>query len=231
MKLAHFVSSKRLVGGITVALILGAALATPSSASPITLGQKTLAQLFVGVGDTPVSNAGNIMITTMTAPLVGTILNADVYSACYKNTEGKYVYLYEIDNNGGPNYHPVELFTIFPFFGSNVLTTNEMGYITGSSVPTGYLAAAQNPESVGNVNANNTLSFYYGLRYGYDIAVGENSTVMYVISPWGPTTITGNIIDGTVATGPVVGPVPEPATMAILAIGGGLVLLRSKRRK
>jgi hypothetical protein len=169
----------------------------------------------------------------MSAPTIDPVLQADVYSACYKTTDGSghdlYVYLYQIDNVGGPAGHPVEQFTIWPFIEPAIDT----GFVTGTDM-TGFIGGASiDPEPTGFIDTE-LLSFYFGRRYGHQIPVGDNSSVMYVISPWGPKTITGNIIDGTVATGSVIGPsgpVPEPATMAILAIGSSLVLLRTKRRK
>ncbi|MCK4625509.1 MAG: PEP-CTERM sorting domain-containing protein, partial [Phycisphaerae bacterium] len=45
-----------------------------------------------------------------------------------------------------------------------------------------------------------------------------------------PGTITGNVINGVISSGDVVGPVPEPATMGLLALGG-LALLRRRHKR
>jgi len=51
---------------------------------------------------------------------------------------------------------------------------------------------------------------------------------MYVMSDLPPSQITGNVINGSVAFGNVVGPIPEPGTMALLVLGGVAGVIRRK---
>jgi hypothetical protein len=202
--------------------------------APVTLVGLTLDQLFLSTGTTPALSILSPPTLMQGYDVVSNdlVLRADVYSACYKNTEDQYVYLYQVHNTGGVDFDPVEEFRVAPFYGANPLTT-QMGFIIGPDVPTGFLTGgSQNPQSLGNIKLGTRplLSFSYSLATYSDIGLGEHSAVMYVISPWAPHITGGYIIDGAVASGEVVG-TPEPATMAILAIGGGMVLLRSKRRK
>jgi len=53
-----------------------------------------------------------------------------------------------------------------------------------------------------------------------EINAGENSRVMYVLSNYLPGMVIGSVINGESASGPVVGAVPEPGTLLLLAIGG-----------
>ena len=62
------------------------------------------------------------------------------------------------------------------------------------------------------------------------IEPGEHSVVAYVVSERAPGEVTGNILNGSAGSGLVVGAVPEPAVLSLLALGGGLLLRRRRRR-
>jgi hypothetical protein len=215
-------SARAKVLGCTAAVAAVLFIITaPLSASVITL--QTAASINDLFTTTPTAVGTTSMVTAITDTF-----NVDVYSQAY--TDGStYVYLYQIGNSSQSS-HPVDVFTLAPVFGA---TANvQMGYLT-DAVPAGFLSgSAIAPESTGSLNtAGPILSFYYTNRADDDIMPGNHSAVMYVVSQYRPDQINGSVIDGNTATHLVVGPVPEPATMALLAIGGMTMLFRSRRTR
>ena len=197
-----------------------AVLAAPLSAVVIPLSTAaTVDDLFAG----PAAPAGGLMIEAVSA----STFDVSVYSQAY--SDGKdFAYLYQLANDAG-SPDPLEMFTVSPFIGADAAV--DMGYLTGA-VPPGFVAADQEPEDTGNMNLSGPLlSFYYTSRADFDIDPGQNSSVMYVKSQIPPDLIWGNIIDGSVASTMVVGPVPEPGTMALLVCGASAGLVRRVRRR
>lgn len=215
-------SARTKVLGCTAAVAAMLFIMTaPLSAGLITL--QTAASINDLFATTPTAVGTTSMVTAITDTF-----NVNVYSQAY--TDGsKYVYLYQLDNSSQSS-HPVEILTLAPVFGA---TANvQMGYLTGT-VPEGFLSGSTIvPESTGSLNvAGPILSFYYTTRADNEIMPGNRSAVMYVVSQYRPDQINGSVIDGNTATHLVVGPVPEPATMALLAMGGVTMLFRRRTRK
>jgi hypothetical protein len=207
---------------LLVAMVAVGASTMTAQGAIISQNEKSLADMLVQVDDTPA--LGVMVSSIMSAPY----LAADVYSSAYLNDNGMYVYLYQVHNTGGANYHPIELFTIWPF--TDAATAPDIGFLNGNG-PNGFLTGTcVAPELDGAVEGN-LVTFYYSDRTDHAIYPGDHTRVMYIVSPLAPTVIIGNIIDGAVAAGPVVGPVPEPATMSLLAFGAGLLVLRLRRRR
>jgi len=188
-----------------------------SQATTVPLGADSLTDL---LGPDPQALGG---VTTTRMENGG--LGADVLNQAYVDEDGiTYAYLYQVDND---LQHFIEVFTLAPFAGASGNT--EMGWLTGD-IPTGFLPGGNTPWTTGNVNTSvgPTVTFYYLDAFGDAIFTGQHSVVMYVVSDLPPDEIVGNIINGLVASGDVVGPVPEPATIALLGLGS-FVLMRKRR--
>ena len=178
------------------------------------------------------SSASSQEVTTMAAGSLNTL----VYSQAFVNSAGnEYAYVYQVVNTGDPaTATPAEMFTLYPFLGSP--SSVQAGYLSATAtVPAGFVSGGQVPEPTGSISALSEgllVSFYYGNRYGYQINPGNNSLAMYVTSDVAPGLISANVIDGSVATGTVVGPVPEPSTLVLLGAGGfGCWLFARYRRR
>jgi len=164
-----------------------------------------------------------------TTTMTGSNLSADVtYQVFQDSGTGGYAYLYQVENTGlDQSWEIVEGLTLSAFFGADANTT--VGYLTANQ-PSAFQAGTPFPDGVSvNPLSGPTISFLFP-GYIDAIEVGEASRVLYVLGDFGPTMITGNLINGHVASGSVAGPVPEPATMGLLAMGA-LALIRRRNRK
>jgi hypothetical protein len=159
--------------------------------------------------------------TVLTTPMVAGPLNTEVYSQAYVSTTGEYAYLYQVNNVGTPDVnHYVESFTLFPT--SSRIQVGFLNFATGLTAP--FLNGGQDPWPKGSETAGLLDSFAYNDFLGKAIVPGNHSLVMYITSKDKPGMITGNVIDGAVASGPVWGAVaatvPEPSTLVLLICGG-----------
>jgi len=183
------------------------------------------------VGGNPVTASG-----FMLSPVSSGNLVVDVYSRAYTGDNGLYAYLYQVDNTGVAGNSSVEMLTLWPFAGATDAT--DIGYLEDLSgtVAGDFLdTAGAEPEDYAFVDvlpSGPEVSFYFTKRFDKEIPPGEHSRVLYVMSELAPDVIHGNVINGSVGTGPVVGPVPEPATW-IAMLGGLLALgfIRNMRRR
>lgn len=194
-----------------------AALATPV---PVTLVADDFSNLLGG-------SAGAIG-SPMTTDMSLANLQSEVVSQAFTDGVGNYAYLYQVHNTGTTGNNVVELFTFSPFFNASASMT--IGYLTDGA-PSGFTLGDQTPYAVTvDADAGPTISFAFPAFFaGLAIDPGEYSSTLYVLSDGVPGTITGNVIDGSIASGDVVGAVPEPATLGLLLLGG-IVLLRRKVR-
>lgn len=128
----------------------------------------------------------------------------------------EYYYFYQVMNVGDDDgFHVINRFTIWPFQDADGNT--EVGYLTGD-VPSPFVAGTEAPTAAKVYPATNrgpTIAF----DFDGDITYGQTSRVLYVKSTFPPGDAIGNIIDGAVAKGDVIGAVPEPATVALLGLG------------
>ena len=107
---------------------------------------------------------------------------ADVLSQAFTGASGMYAYLYQVHNTGLSADTAIEMLTLWPFHGAGNQTA--MGYLTGT-MPPGFVSDGQSPEEMAFVDAPSdqpVVSFYYTKRFGAEIAPGEHSRVMYVLS-------------------------------------------------
>ncbi len=196
-----------------------AALASPVSAAPVPEDFNNLLSGSAGA-------IGSPMTTDMS---VGN-MQAEVISQAFTDGADNYMYLYQIRNTGTTGNSVIEVFTCSPFFDASASTT--LGYLTDNA-PTGFTLGTQSPAGASvDTAAEMTISFGFPAWTipSYAIDPPEDSVTLYILSDGVPGMIAGNVINGVISSGDVVGPVPEPVTMSLLAVGG-LVLLRRRRKR
>ncbi len=163
--------------------------------------------------------------------------SASVVSQAFTDGAGHYLYLYQVNNTGAPDTDIITRFTANPFPGADAGIS--LGYLD-ANVPASFVMGDQ-PPLYADVNAalNPTVGFdfpvgnpLFGLPDAY-IAPGKSSMVLYVESDLAPGLVTGNIIDGQVRAGSVIGPVPvpEPGTLVLLVTAGLGVLVCVWRKR
>jgi hypothetical protein len=155
-------------------------------------------------------------------------LSATVTSQAFTDNAGHYAYLYQVVDTAYSTGDALEDFTTSPF--ADATSGTRLGYLIANA-PTGFSLGDQAPAGVSvDVVSGPTLSFAYPGFLGSALNPGQSSTTFYVLSndAPNPNQIIGSVIDGYTGTGAVVGPVPEPATMSLLVLGGLAMLRRRK---
>ncbi len=153
------------------------------------------------------------------------VMKGEVVSlVLFDNVNRYYYYLYQIDNIGDDaSWHMIEVLTLTPFIDADASTS--VGYLVGS-VPSSFVSSGTEIPAGCSVNTDTgpTISFVFpGYMNPNGIIPGETSKVLYVKSTRPPQEIIGNIIDGAIADGVVIGPVPEPMTIILVAMGGAVL--------
>jgi len=147
-------------------------------------------------------------------------LKGSITSQPYRDSlSGDYFYFYQIENIGtDSDWHIIEAFTISPMSGMDEFS--EVGYLgLGGDAPQAFASGQIMPAGCSiNTNSGPTISYMFP-GYVKSIEVNEVSVVLYARSHLGPGLVTGNIINGSIAQGQVVGPVPEPGAMWLLGLG------------
>ena len=137
----------------------------------------------------------------------GMSVKSEVYTA-----GDMYLYTYRLTNDTQVQ-QVVSWFSV-DVEGADILS---VGHDTGSSVPPLWQEVGDPVISVDAL----FLDPYF--------SAGESSTVLYFFSADAPGTSTASLgRTGTVVSREIIAPVPEPATLAILALGTGLSLCRRK---
>jgi hypothetical protein len=168
-------------------------------------------------GGTPTTHIATFDIGAGTA---NATVNSGVYQCTAGEYIGKYVYTYQITNvTSGVG---LSFFSVGVTNGANVI---DPGSDQGAIIPSYWEASGDNPPTlVQSVDAS----------FGTPIKNAQSSTLLWFVSDYGPTMGQGFLF-GTSARVPqydsseLFAPVPEPATISLLAIGG-ILAARARRR-
>jgi len=205
---------RQLVVAVTVVLLGCASLAT---AGPIAGGVDALpgfygsrSYSYTAGGDTLTADVDFAVYAPLAYPGSGSSFGAD------------YVYAYQIFNSA--------LSTVDVSFFSVGLESGAIARNAGEDASAG--APGQSGGQSPWMAIVGSTSVYWLFDPG--VPVGGHSTTLLFTSPYGPTWKSGALADGglpTPGSGLLPSPTPEPATMALVALGGAATLIRRRRGK
>ena len=163
-----------------------------------------------------VTQVGSTMVTDVN----GGSLYASITSAAFTGDNGLYAYVYQLENTGNTGSSSIDAYTVYPFWGATDNT--QVGYLTSVDGLTDFAAGGDLPYEIAYLDLpvnGPIVTFYYPKDEGLEISTGEYGAALYVMSELVPDVTTGNVIDGSIGSGPVVGPVPEPVTALNIVLG------------
>jgi len=151
--------------------------------------------------------------TSFTGTLTSTVIQGDV-----TNPYGGLTFIYQVANS--PNStDAIGRLTVNGFTGWNT----DMSFQPGNGLP---------PTTMDRSITGNVVGFsFVAPPLGFSVLPPGSVSQVLVVQTDAPdwTLSTGNLINGSIASGPVYAPVPEPVTMLLLVGSLGVGLLRRRR--
>ena len=153
------------------------------------------------------------------------IFVGQVVSEAFQLSDGNYLYLYQVFN-AGPSV--LEVVAISPFW-----DLQAQGYLTANA-PTGFADGGVVPYNTSMSYDTGiplpTVSFNYPSVLGAHVLPNAQTVPLYMVSENPPQLGEVYVIDSGTAVTEAVVPTPEPASLALLAVGGVLLAVRRRRR-
>ena len=204
--------------GVCVSVVLSV-LATSAWAAPLLPGTSALAAA------EPDPIGGALVAGPLTSPLAGAAFTASVTSWVYSGDTtnpfpGGLTFVYMVTNSD-VSTDSIGRFTVNGYMSGATVWQTDASFQPG----VGLAPATMDRSANGNVVGYS----FVGPPLGPSTLTPGASSMLLVVQTNAPafTQTIGNVIDGSIASGLVYAPVPEPTTLLLLV--GGLALLRRRR--